>query len=201
MTGESVRAIRAGTKTQTRRVLKPQPPEGARYTGVHYASYEANSWFFSSPSGARKIRQRFDDEDLLWVRETWKPHSTFARVRPRDIPPSTIFYAADDAYAPSNTPWRSSIHMPRWASRLTLAVTDLRVQRLQDISEEDAVAEGCSAFGPAPGDPHDGVPIGGAVEAYAALWDSLHGRGAWDANPWVAAVSFAVEPRGGDHGT
>jgi hypothetical protein len=88
--------------------------------------------------------------------------------------------------------WRPSIHMPRWASRLTLEVTDVRVQRLQDISEEDARAEGveCDSDGwrdylmPAT----QCAPT--ASDSYLTLWNSLHGEGAWAANPWVWAVSF-----------
>jgi hypothetical protein len=77
--------------------------------------------------------------------------------------------------------------MPRWASRLTLTVTDVRVQRLQDISEEDAIAEGAS--------PVLVPPDGGSaphVEGFRALWNDLHGPDAWDANPWVSAITFTV---------
>jgi hypothetical protein len=83
--------------------------------------------------------------------------------------------------------WRPSLFMPRWASRLTLLVTDVRVERLQDISEADAIAEGW------PNEPgaalRDAYPIGW----YANLWNSLHGHDAWDANPWVVAVTFAAQ--------
>jgi hypothetical protein len=99
--------------------------------------------------------------------------------------------------------WRPSIHMPRWASRLTLTVTEVRVQRLQEISEADAWAEGCkpgelNARGePFPAEePHaKGGTIGwdNAVDWYADLWNSLHGPDAWEANPWVVAVSFTVQ--------
>ncbi|MEH7827630.1 hypothetical protein [Gemmobacter denitrificans] len=104
-------------------------------------------------------------------------------------------YAATDACADlaadvRGYPWRPSIHMPRWASRITLTVTDVRVQRLQQISEADAVAEGVSPISE-PNDlkwehysPH-GV-------AFAALWNSLHGHGAWEANPWVVVPTFTV---------
>jgi len=85
--------------------------------------------------------------------------------------------------------WRPSIYMPRWASRLTLLVTDVRVQRLQDISEADAIAEGIiptansQTIDCATERPSDG---------FRALWNSIHGPEAWDANPWVAAISFDV---------
>ena len=127
------------------------------------------------------------------MREAWKPHSIYAGKPPREIPKSTVFYKADDRYAPSNTPWVPSIHMPRWASRITLAVTEVRVERLQDITAEGEIAEGIE-----PQPFHDGrFIIAGdgwsypsAVKAYAALWNSLHGDGAWDANPWVAVIRF-----------
>jgi hypothetical protein len=78
--------------------------------------------------------------------------------------------------------------MPRWASRLTLIVTDVRVQRLQDISEEDARAEGI--FTPEIGYVNLGKKA--PVIQYAMLWNSLHGPDAWDANPWVSAITFTV---------
>lgn len=82
---------------------------------------------------------------------------------------------------------RPSIHMPRWASRLTLIVTDVRVQRLQDISGEDCAAEGVCEFAMMP--PTDG-DVGEARIVFRDLWNSLHGPDAWDDNPWVAAISF-----------
>tara|TARA_R100000789_G_scaffold64101_1_gene60697 strand:- start:123 stop:680 length:558 start_codon:yes stop_codon:yes gene_type:complete len=100
---------------------------------------------------------------------------------------------------------RPSIHMPRWASRLTLTVTDVRVQRLQDISEEDAWAEGCkrgdpwdNGLGYFPAEEPDPSGIGHvgwdyAKEWFEDLWNSLHGPDAWGANPWVYAVSFDVQ--------
>lgn len=85
--------------------------------------------------------------------------------------------------------WRSPRFMPRWASRLTLLVTEVRVQRLQEISEEDAKAEGARG--------NAGGPWGceGLLEDFADLWESLHGPGSWEANPWVAAISFEVARR------
>jgi len=138
------------------------------------------------------------------VRETWKPHSTFAGRKPRDIPESNIFYQADDSYAPSNTPWKPGIHMPRWASRLTLEVTDVRVERLQDISEADAMAEGIHRIWPEghisdDGPNHYTINLDGfnanaptAAEVYRMLWEWINGPDSWTANPWVWAISFEV---------
>jgi hypothetical protein len=89
--------------------------------------------------------------------------------------------------------------MPRWASRLTLTVTDVRVQRLQEIAEADAVAEGvnpCLEGNQCPDGPHGGCcAMYDPKDAYAALWNSLHGPDAWDANPWVYALTFTVHHR------
>lgn len=83
---------------------------------------------------------------------------------------------------------RPSVHMPRWASRLTLTVTDVRVQRLQDISEADAIAEGCRGFVSTDG--QDGTS---PREEFQDLWNTIHGPDAWSANPWVAAYTFTVQ--------
>src|SRR5690606_6141569 len=85
--------------------------------------------------------------------------------------------------------WRSPIHMPRWASRLTLTVTNVRVQRVAEISSADAIAEGCAVHANSATidcdtpDPRD---------EFRALWNGIHGPDAWDRNPWVAAISFSV---------
>ncbi len=99
--------------------------------------------------------------------------------------------------------WRPSIHMPRWASRITLAITDVRVERLQDISAEDALSEGVAQL------VHDNLPVqqcgeydaieADPVELYQDLWDRLNGQGAWDANPWVWVVEFNHQRSGDGH--
>lgn len=112
-----------------------------------------------------------DPGDLLYVREAWRPvnsgdPSKGARYR---------FDAGTD-----QTVWRPSIHMPRWASRLTLKVTDRRVQLLHWISEEDAIAEGCT---------HN---VATARSEFVALWSQLHGTESWLRNPEVVALTFEV---------
>jgi hypothetical protein len=103
------------------------------------------------------------------------------------------------SWSPGDSPcrWRPSIFMPRWASRLTLTVTDVRVQRLQDISEADAVAEGIqplnSGFGYYDPTGSQGAAFTWAADAFGHLWNSLHGPDAWDKNPWVAAYTFTVQ--------
>lgn len=224
-----VRALLAGTKTQTRRVLKPQPPEGYRYTGIHYASYEPSSWFFNGPHSGFKVRQVYEEGDQLWVREGWRAPAMNDHLSPRDMPPGLARrYLADDAEvvgvgarvarqpigAAGRT--RPGIHMPRWASRLTLDVTEVRVERLQDISDDDCFAEGLEKLDVTLGRNGEVVPLKQPMAAnewpqgeggengyaqdgwdwpqavYADLWESLHGRGSWKVNPWVAAISFRV---------
>ena len=120
--------------------------------------------------------------DRLWIREAWRAPREFDAVAPRDIPPGTdVWYEAQDnvPFHPSDFgKLRPSIHMPRSLSRITLEVTGVRVERLQDISEADAIAEGTP------------FPFGGWVGGYQKLWESINGPGSWDLNPWVWVVEF-----------
>lgn len=169
--GPMVRAILEGRKSQTRRLLKPQPNSGPDGKMVNLGS---GSWGLSDGilSGEWKLAS---PGDRLWVREAWAKDGD-CPLQYRAGP-----HVADDALG---VRWRPSIHMPRWASRITLEVTEVRVQRLQDISEEDARAEGVrgNASGP--------WGCEGVIEDFSDLWESIHGPGSWDANPWVAAITF-----------
>jgi hypothetical protein len=174
-----VRALLSGRKTQTRRLVKRTALDwldNAGFTPEFVASDENGLCPYGHTG------------DRLYVRETWKPHSLYDGLKPRDMPPSTIFYKADDRYAPSNTRWYPGIHQPRWASRLTLTITQVRIERLNAITEADALAEGTQE--------PSLVPLIGAAwserDAYAKLWEHINGPGSWEANPWVWAVSFAV---------
>ena len=185
-----VRALLAGKKTQTRRILKPQPNvlNGGLPMNDGRGSYSVDGGWKRYP---------ISTGDRLWVRESWKPHSTFDHLPPREMPESNVFYLADDKYSPSGSRGRPGIHMPRWASRLTLTVTDARVERLQDISEEDARAEGCPVTWD--GKPYD--PPSPEVDSwqgygsysYCLLWSKINGPGSWDANPWVVAYTFTAQ--------
>lgn len=207
-----VRALLDGRKTQTRRVLKPQPEwlSGAWYwTSPRYNNGDGARYFHTvDVSGVMPAWLRalpYAPGDRLWVREGFMPapmEAVPAAPRPTRW---NIAYAAggqDEVLAPAGynpmlynyERWSPSIHMPRWASRLTLHVTAVRVQRLQDISDADARAEGLERIGTAWG--IDGIK--GSVAAYErtafrVIWNALHGAGAWDANPWVAAITFTVE--------
>ena len=186
-----VRALLDGTKTQTRRIVKPHPPAWAcEYSGL------------VSPYGSEN--NYLKQAGQLWVRETFSP------IYPQDPlyndgQPIEYDYAATykhgfrlgDSLGIKKI-WKPSIHMPRRASRITLEITGVRVERLQDISEADAQAEGCLPL------TWDGKPgladlINWPLKTvdrpyandYAVLWESINGPGSWDANPWVWVVEFA----------
>ena len=115
--------------------------------------------------------------DLLWVRECWAQHESI-----------TIYRANEAELLPSWMKWTPSIHMPRWASRLTLRVTDVRVERVQDITPEDARAEGFD--GDCPVGYLPAYQAGPCRYHFASSWSDTYGAESWTANPWVWCVSF-----------
>lgn len=189
--GPMVRALLDGSKTQTRRILGPQPDEdGLRF------NLDRQAW---EDTDATMHDIRFAVGDRLYVREAWRTLHNVDCLPPRYLAddPSKITFEADPENR--NPLWafgkfRQGMHMPRWASRLTLLVTEVRVQRLQDISEEDAKAEGCSV-----GRDDEEIWVD-ATWNFKQLWDSINaGRKdkdgnllpyAWDDNPWIVAVTF-----------
>jgi hypothetical protein len=213
-----VRAIMSGAKTQTRRVVKSPYVEdidvfafdasSGRWEGGFYGDHGAlahGAWF-RSPYGS--------PGDRLWVRETWsgaRVGDGRALVAYRASCDDGGFdFAHDDGSVERLrvSKWRPSIHMPRVASRITLEVTGVRVERLQDISGEDARAEGVSAPPCTCCVPRGGCTDGPSgpccpccldsrewsyVEAFAELWDSINKRAPWASNPWVWVVSFEQE--------
>lgn len=200
--GPMVRALLDGRKTQTRRIVKPMASQGfltpELLARAPSASMQEGWAGFTHPKGGplTSIRCPYGvPGDRLWVREAWCSADT----------PSGFAYCAD---TPSGSDqrrmgWRPSIHMPRAASRLTLVVTDVRVERLQDISEADAEAEGISIQAPPDkdGGRHfgvDGMQIDEktAGRAFRTLWSGINGPDSWAANPWVWAVTFEVERAG-----
>jgi hypothetical protein len=203
-----IRALLDGRKTQTRRLLKPQPFISGYHNGGVSLDKVGDEYarFSAMAVGASAIIEHvvtipYAIGDRLYVRESIARQETDQGVGYQT-------YAADGSNVWPLTQWYHqrksipSIHMPRWASRLTLTVTDVREQRLQEISEDDAWAEGCER-----GEPNDAggnfpaevscevgtVGWDDAHDWYADLWDSLHGPEAWGANPWVVAVSFSVK--------
>lgn len=207
-----VLALLAGRLSQTRRVLKDQPSPNEPIGG---ASPYGQDWVWQHGMDGSIFRQMlpappYAPRDRLWVREAWRVDAEWDDCPPREFDGAdAIHYEADGAQDTSlwGDPFRpgrlrSPIHMPRWASRLTLLVTDVRVQRLQEISEADARAEGsflgrCKCMPPLKsGDWFNRSFRQTACftcgEEFRHLWNSIHGSDAWDANPWVAALTFTV---------
>ncbi|EPV8641717.1 TPA: hypothetical protein MI840_09930 [Klebsiella pneumoniae] len=195
--GEMVRAILDGRKTQTRRIMKPQPEPCPR--GGHW-------W----PSNVFKTMLHVEDEmqngkggwgglvgdacpfgdvgDRIWVRETWAEAGASA-------PDLKLYRANYPEHVPSiyeNVPpaeeirWTPSIHMPRWASRILLEITGVRVERLNSISDADAKAEGC-CYGRGGGIPDFAV---NPADHFPTLWASIYGEESWKATPWVWVIEF-----------
>ena len=130
--------------------------------------------------------------DRLFVREAFRLCQEADDVSPRDSDPGyRVWYEADKPHQLGAGRLRPSIHMPRWASRITLEVTGVRVERLQDISEADARAEGITVPNCQCGYGLDGNLMSGTASgAYMLLWESINGPGSWNANPWVWVVEF-----------
>jgi len=188
--GAMIRAIIDGRKTQTRRIMKPQPPEncGRLIVGNYHPTLidghgeeqpGPETFGAYSEDGAWALRCPYGSPgDGLWVRETWShdaPSLTECRRAHEDALPGVScgpYYRATEI-APGTLRWRPSIHMPRWASRLTLEVTGVIVERLNEISEKGAVAEGFERR-----------------EHFAHYWDGIHGPIAFDRNDWVWVCKF-----------
>lgn len=202
-----VRAILDGRKTQTRRVVKPAPVSNPTSGPLISFNHGVPEWSFGlQDQNSRGLRwwrcPHGAPGDRLWVREAWQSDVEDGHLKPSEIPKGRpFFYAAGGSkdagtLAVPCTGYRPSIHMPRWASRIALQITDVRVERLNDISEADALAEGIWQWPDGRFSEHD-APLSAnelaatdPVAAYRALWESINGPGAWDANPWVWAITF-----------
>ncbi|EPA9110994.1 MAG: morphogenetic protein [Serratia liquefaciens] len=201
---EMVRAILDGRKTQTRRVMKDQPevipPEDE--CGVP-------GYWIPCHAGKTIVRNKMmtvacpfgQVGDRLWVREAYQgplfnfdQMETYLEDTSKFERPEFCEYRADGGRAPEyydaddnlRHGWKPSIHMPRWASRITLEITAVRVERLNDISHEDAKAEGC-CYGRGGGAPDFAVT---PADHYPTLWASIYGVDSWNANPWVWVIEF-----------
>jgi len=242
--GPMVRALLEGRKTQTRRVLKPQPEifqtsEGPCEVSINTCDYRSRPRL---QLGRVITKQEipYAVGDALWVREQIWQASPYPGTLPCGEPDEScrwssrlVHYAADGDppnchnrhYGPDGlrggmfaapdpyATWqkRPSIHMPRWASRLTLEVTGVKVERLQDMegqhpSDSDAIAEGVNAIHHGDGayyysafrDHPDGQNYCDPADAFRELWDSINGAGSWDSNPWIVAVTFTVHQQNVD---
>lgn len=233
--GPMVRAQLEGRKTKTRRLLKPQPYiDKMGNFCVPGRNGEAHYNFGQRMNGTPitedfvRWHVRFAIGDRLWVREAWRVSKRWDETAPNELPVRgcTVFYEAGGSASNDTGGWtqdswpltsaslpewagryRNPLHMPRWASRLTLTVTDVQVQRLQEISPADAIAEGIGkvmvpvaartgsigAIGRWGVWGSDAPPADTPQDAYRDLWDSINAaRAPWAANPWVVAVSFDV---------
>jgi len=208
-----VQAILAGRKTQTRRVIKPQPDEnGVSYMKnpplnweiIYKESWKPYKWDTDEGESIAKECPFGDPGDLLWVRETMDQDfengvTYIADNSSWDSPPDYCYRSGNCKVPP--------IHMPKAAARIWLEVTNVRAERLQDISEEDAKAEGverwteermrskpthykvyCDLY--SPNDP--AMYSSDAVHSFETLWHLIHGLESWEANPWVWVVEFKV---------
>jgi hypothetical protein len=208
-----VRALLDGSKTQTRRefkargwqaavlrtlefvhvlhgaaagVLSCAQPVDTAWAGFRLSPDSTSPLYFKCPYG--------QPGDRLWVRETWAEHPDFPGCR-------RAIYRADPECEYDTERWNPSIHMPRWASRILLEIVSVRVERLQDISEADARAEGITPhevrqfaiFG-ASEEERAAIYRDAAVGPYRGLWQQINGPGSWGANPWVWVVEFRRVP-------
>lgn len=203
--GEMVRAILDGRKTQTRRIVNPQP-ELTKGSGFSWKGY-----LYGSGSNDRETNRNFahikcpfgKPGDRIWVRETYQgplfdyehmesyleDSSKFEKpdfcIYRADGKPAPEFYDADDNL---HCGWSPSIHMPRWASRILLEITGVRVERLASISDDDAGKEGY---------PANPEPYGGDMDKwlwFRKLWDGIYPEQSFKHNPWVWVIEFKVVP-------
>lgn len=192
--GEMVRAILEGRKTQTRRIIKPQPSQFCDGL-IHVPNSNEYEFTRHGRSDEIIISPYGQPGDRLWVRETFaKGRANFEeRIGPswkaKNGSQGGFIYRAStilEAQRLMNYKWKPSIHMPRWASRITLEIVNVRVERLQDISEEDANAEGVKP-----------IPRSTQIKSlydyrfpFKRLWTSINGPGAWEKNPFVWVIEF-----------
>ena len=198
MSGPLVRAVLAGQKTQTRRPIKRENKPDPGFEWAECLCREIDPSDTPCATCASRFPGLAAAGDVLWVRETWDwrdwQSGADGKIR--------IAYAADGAQVVRVAPpdwnptiynaehWRPSIHMPRWACRLRLPLVKVRIERVQSISEADAIAEGlrCTDFGWTDGT--TGYDTVSAREAFRELWDSIYGT--WGQNPWVAVYEWGT---------
>lgn len=200
-TGEMVRAILEGRKTQTRRVIKADPGTLKVEDGQIWKLTNGGVWAHwlsaaYSPYGTTGGH--------IWVRETWATPGNYDHIKPSELAAShfsssELVYRATEQYGDVYYKWRPSIFMPRWASRITLEITGVRVERVQDITTKDVYAEG--AISDEWVDWREdvqsiGLPNGAYIErerdVFTALWDSINAKRGygWDVNPWCRVIEF-----------
>lgn len=204
--GPMVRALLEGSKTQTRRIAKFKPRDAG--CNLSFSAMRVGHYMTGKPAAGFVLHAGAGDRtfplicpygqlgDRIWVRETFS--DVYGAGGDEDRRKKEVMYRANgetDPYVIGGC-WTPSIHMPRWASRILLETVSVRVERLNDCSEADALAEGvaidrsgCHFIDGANG--RHVSPVGAsAVEAFASLWESINGAGSWAANPWVWVIEF-----------
>ena len=188
---EMVKAILEGRKTQARRVMKPQPDKRVNHFGVARGfGFKEPLWLGLEGEGMDSlimgdwVKSPYGNVgDRLWVRETYHIDSP-AISMPIEKETAIINYKADSSNEDlrcCNLKWKPSIFMPRWASRISLEITDIRVERVQEISEGDAEKEGLKLL------------QGGIRVEFENLWNSIHKKqNCWEDNPFVWCISFKL---------
>ena len=201
-----VRAILDGSKTQTRRILKPQlsfdpnDHQGTNLSGKSSAQEAIDQVIASCPYGQPGDQLTVKEDAWMWcgklvsglTQKTKKPKICWMETRN-----TQPVYCADHPLIPQGVPengthrvgdlnymWRKKIarFVPAWASRITLEIVSIRIERLNEITHADAIAEGCP--------PHPECPTQSVCGDYERLWESINGPGSWNANPWVWALTF-----------
>jgi len=198
-----VQAIRDGKKTQTRRIVKPQPL--APVSGLCRFTARGREWLGLECGDPRRISQHSPygvPGSNLWVKETWCAAREYDHLAPSEIPlegQSRLHYLADGPKPDWAGKTRVSIHMTRWASRITLGIADARVERLQDLTKEGALAEGVGRqFDEARSrwmyrdylSAEDDFGWHSPLSSFHSLWGKINGADSWDANPYVWVVEF-----------
>lgn len=191
---EMVQAILAGSKTQTRRVLKPQPKEG--FTPRIYKGND-EKWYLESRKSNTELEfinwNVPQKGTIIWVRETWSYGSDSLPFIYKSGYPNNIPYHFENIPDISKIKWKPSIHMPKEAARIFLKIIDVRVERLQDISEYDAICEGIELLESTNlykdyEDRHNS--LNHARISFASLWNSINSELTWKSNPWVWVIDF-----------
>jgi hypothetical protein len=193
-TGPMVRALLEGSKMQTRRAVKHAEFQPSETEGYDWQFRDKHMRWQDQTAAQMMARCPYGVlGDCLWARETWSHDAQSleqCRAAHEDMMSGGSYgpyYRATES-APDTLSWRSPIHMPRWASRITLEVTAVHVERLQDISEADARNEGA--------EPNDGYAgpekdrAKGWIKGYRILWEQINGPGSWGLNPWVWVIEF-----------
>jgi hypothetical protein len=203
---EMVQAILAGRKTMTRRIIKwPSVPDGHDYDyepNIVVKPKDGNWWPHFRHMGPNDIEGPVkcpygQPGDILWVRETFMPLTQGYGYKADDMIRTGKNPKTGEYYVP-RLRWKPTIHMPKLAARIWLEVTDIRVERLQDITEQDAIAEGIERVGDqVKGGFKDYMSFGPspwmhATNSYFSLWQSINGIESLAENPWVWVISFKV---------